>query len=212
MSQTKHSYRPELFTRKALTITVVVLVIFFGIYYRQRKPNSSSESPSKAEPDPGSGPRSGSDEPRSSSDKPRSSSGEPCSRSKLPSLAVSASNSEPGSSGDLTSSRKQLTWRVQNIPRSFTKVKLHKALEELTSNVAEAQASSSNILQLCLAPSSKGLSTATVTFRHSRQDLEHIELSGELHGLRFDTDFLDITPLYESDSSLEPVVEYVHRQ
>lgn len=105
-----------------------------------------------------------------------------------------------------------MTWRVQNIPRSFTKVKLHKALEELTSNVAEAQASSSNILQLCLAPSSKGLSTATVTFRHSRQDLEHIELSGELHGLRFDTDFLDITPLYESDSSLEPVVEYVHRQ
>lgn len=29
MSQTKHSHRPELFTRKALTITVVVLVIIF---------------------------------------------------------------------------------------------------------------------------------------------------------------------------------------
>ena len=94
----------------------------------------------------------------------------------------------------------------------MTKRDLHSALEELNSDIAKEQASSSNILQLCLTPSSKRFSTATVTFQRSPEDLEHIKLGSELYDVKFDTDFLDITPLYESDNSLQPVIEYVHRQ
>ena len=100
----------------------------------------------------------------------------------------------------------------RNIPRSNTEEELRNALEQLTTDGAEAQASNLSVLQPSLALSSSQLySTATVTSRRSPQDLEHTKLGGDLWNLKFDTDFLGITELYENKGSRIPKIEYVFR-
>lgn len=98
-----------------------------------------------------------------------------------------------------------IIWRIRSIPREVTEAKLRSALEHLGGDVAGAQASSSNILQLSLAPSSEQFLTATVTFRRTPPELKHPKLENDLKDVKFDTDFLDMTPLYESSES--PKVE-----
>lgn len=116
---------------------------------------------------------------------------------------------ETTKTGEITTTSGITTWRVRDVPRSFTKEKLQETLEELTDNAAEIHVPHPNILQLSLAPSSEQYSTATVTFRSIPQILKPHEKGGSVNGLKFDTTFLDITTLYESVAPQPPEVEYV---
>ena len=134
------------------------------------------------------------------------------SRSKTTTGSEPTTGSEATTGSEITTSSKITTWRVRNIPLSFTREKLQKILEELSNDAAEVHIPGPNILQLCLAPSFEQYSTATVTFQCTPKVLEPLEalgMGGDLNGLKFDTTFLDITTLYEPDVPQLPVVEYI---
>jgi hypothetical protein len=128
------------------------------------------------------------------------------------SRSKTTTGNEATTGNEITTSSKITTWRVRNVPLSFTREKLQETLEELSNDAAEVHIPGPNILQLCLAPSSEQYSTATVTFQYTPSVLEPLEalgMGGDLNGLKFDTTFLAITTLYEPDVPQLPVVEYI---
>ena len=108
------------------------------------------------------------------------------------------------------------TWRIRNISRSLTKNRLQSALEESVGETTKIRGPDVEILQLSLAPSTERYSIATVTFPYPSPNISavqhYLRQRSDLHDVTVDVDFLDITPLYESDVSHPSKIEYIDPQ
>ena len=91
-------------------------------------------------------------------------------------------------------------WRVTQIPLSVTKDELRAQLEDsLVEGFSFEDVKSEKVLQLDLAPSTRGYACATVK-------LQCTPPARTKHGYRIDDSFLGITPLYDCrDASVDVI-------
>ena len=95
---------------------------------------------------------------------------------------------------------KARTWRLTQIPLSVTKKELRNQFEELINkNLSAGSKKRTSILQLDIAPSTRGYACATITVRGPLPKVTK-------QGYHIDDTFLGITPLYNGDNASVDVI------
>ena len=95
------------------------------------------------------------------------------------------------------------TWRITQIPKSVTETILREQLEGYFLKETARTVSEPIVLQLALAPLTRGYACATATFQNDPSSPPR----NVREGYRFDDTFIGITPLYDGgESSVDLVV------